>query len=252
MSFTAREYFPLKLLYARWDLAWEDVTYAIENGLLRACVYLPMRWMEYGHRENDKFIVDKTAHCEGLVAVQPKDTRRIFCRGENSLMIFESIHREHYLLRLASEPAQGPLTFSLEEIVVLTKDSIAFEEKHQIEMRQHNGKIRLLRSSGSTPTTRNDASFSNNYQNIQVGGQHFQLGMIQAQVVRRLHEALLAGSPWVHGKILLNDAGSTCTRLRDMFRAQPVWKALIESDGRGYYRLNLAASSDDPPLRRAG
>lgn len=62
---------------------------------------------------------------------------------------------------------------------------------------------------------------------------------MQATVVRSLHEAMIAGRPWLFGKTLLKQASSTSTRLRDIFRTQPAWKMLIKSDGRGYYCLNL-------------
>ena len=60
-------------------------------------------------------------------------------------------------------------------------------------------------------------------------------------MVRSLHDAMLAGRPWLFGKTLLKQADSPCTRLRDIFRTQPAWKLLIKSDGRGYYCLNLSA-----------
>ena len=134
MPFPDREYFPLKMLQPRWQAEWDEITYVIENGILRACVYLPMRWMEYGHREDEKFIVDKTSHCEGWAGIKAKDMRRIFCRGECTVATFESIRRENYLLRLASEPHQSPLKIALEEVVVLAKDCVAFEEAQQIKV----------------------------------------------------------------------------------------------------------------------
>ena len=106
MAFPARDYYSLKSLQKRWNAPWDDVTYAVEMGHLRACVHLPTRWMEYGHYEEGKFIVDKSTICDGMVAIQPKDTRRIFARGENTVCVFQSIRRSAYLLRLAAEPPQ--------------------------------------------------------------------------------------------------------------------------------------------------
>jgi len=241
MPFPARDYNSLKLLQTRWNVAWDDVAHVIETGRLRACVHLPMRWMEYGHYEGGKFIVDKTVHCEGWVGVQAKDTHRIFSRGENAICTFASVQRESYLLKLAHEPQQKPLKFALEELVVLAKDCLAFEAEHQIEAASHNGHIRLLRANDIPEPPMSHSTFSHDYHLVRIDGQTYQLGGKQAMVVRTLHESMIAGRPWLLGKTLLKQAGSASNRLRDIFRTQPAWKLLIKSDGRGYYCLNLPA-----------
>lgn len=241
MAFPARDYYSLKLLQTRWNAPWEEITHAVETGHLRACVHLPVRWMEYGHYEEGRFIIDKTAICDGMAAIQPKDTRRIFARGENAVCVFQSIRRDAYLLRLAAEPPQKPLKFALEELVVLTKDCLAFEQEHQIEVCPHNGYIRLLRANDAPEPPSSHSAFSHDYHFVRIDGQSYQLGAMQATVVRSLHEAMVTGRPWLFGKTLLKQAGSTSHRLRDIFRTQPAWKMLIKSDGRGYYCLNLPA-----------
>ena len=241
MAFPARDYYSLKLLQTRWNAPWEEITHVVETGHLRACVHLPTRWMEYGHYEDGKFIIDETAICDGMAAIQPKDTRRIFARGENTVCVFQSIKRDAYVLRLAAEPPQKPLKFALEELVVLTKDCLAFEQEHQIPVCTQNGQTPMTRATDANIPAANHPIFSNDYHNICIDGQRYQLGAKQAAVVRSLHDAMLAGRPWLFGKTLLKQAGSPCTRLRDIFRTQPAWKLLIKSDGRGYYCLNLSA-----------
>jgi len=243
MAFPARDYYSLKSLQKRWNAPWDDVTYAVEMGHLRACVHLPTRWMEYGHYEEGKFIVDKSTICDGMVAIQPKDTCRIFARGENTVCVFQSIRRSAYLLRLAAEPPQKPLTFSLEELVVQATDCEAFEREHQIAICHHTGQATMMSPSDASSPSKNNPIFSNDYHNVRIGGQNYQLGAKQATVIRSLHDAMLSGSPWLFGKTLLKQADSPCNRLRDIFRTQPAWKLLIKSDGRGYYCLNL--SPDD-------
>lgn len=246
MPFPARDYYSLKLLQKRWNAPWEEITHVVETGHLRACVHLPVRWMEYGHYEESKFIVDKTAICDGMVAIQAKDTRRIFARGENTVCVFQSIKRDAYLLRLAAEPPQKPLKFALEELVVLAKDCLAFEQEHKIEV--CDGHMRLLHADDAPEPPESNTAFSHDYHLVRIDGQNYHLGEKQAVVVRSLHEAMIAGRPWLFGKTLLKQAGSTSNRLRDIFRTQPAWKMLIKSDGRGYYCLNLPAEqlSDKP------
>lgn len=78
---------------------------------------------------------------------------------------------------------------------------------------------------------------SPDYQTIRFNGHEFRLGAIQAQVVRLLHDAALADNPWVNGKTVLTTAGSKSLKMSDMFKSQPQWRDLIESNRRGLYRL---------------
>ena len=244
MPLPEREYFSLKSLENRWDMTREDIHYAVENGLLRACAFLEISWMEFCHREGQRLIVEVTTRCDGWVGIEPKDCRRIFSRGESKLTSFVSIRHDGHILRLSSEPPQKPITVSIEDLTVLHDDCKGFEERHKIDVRTQGKKIRLLRA------TKNDSLevlqklalvASNNYQNIQIGEQSFTFGTIQAKIIKRLHEASQHESPWVNGKQLLHYAGSNGDKLRDVFKSQPAWREIIESDGRGYYRLKQAA-----------
>ncbi|MBN8995163.1 MAG: hypothetical protein J0H94_08045 [Rhizobiales bacterium] len=77
------------------------------------------------------------------------------------------------------------------------------------------------------------------YTHVKLAGRQFVLGTLQAHVVRVLHEAVEKGAPWVHGKVLLAQAGSTSSNIGTLFKSQPAWKELIDSDGKGTYRLRL-------------
>jgi hypothetical protein len=66
----------------------------------------------------------------------------------------------------------------------------------------------------------------------------FKLGTIRAKVVRLLHEASLTDNPWRPGKMLLRDAGSSQTKLHDVFKDLEGWQLLIMSDNSGKYRLH--------------
>jgi DNA-binding response OmpR family regulator len=64
-------------------------------------------------------------------------------------------------------------------------------------------------------------------------------GEIQRSAIRRLHAAARSEHPWLTGKILLKEAGSSdlSMRVANLFRRHPAWGAVIESNGRGQYRL---------------
>ena len=82
----------------------------------------------------------------------------------------------------------------------------------------------------------------NDFSEVTLGDRTYTLGPIQAQVVRILYDAATTASPWRHGKLVLAEAGSSCTRMADLFKTQPEWRKLIQSDRRGKYRLNIKFS----------
>lgn len=88
---------------------------------------------------------------------------------------------------------------------------------------------------------RESSAFAHNrdYTEVVLSGQVFRLGLLQAAVVRQLHEASRGPNPWVGGKDLLARAGAQTMRMVDLFKAKPDWRTLIASDGTGRYRLNL-------------
>jgi len=78
---------------------------------------------------------------------------------------------------------------------------------------------------------------SPDYRHVSCGSHEFMLGPIQARVVAQLHEVASGDNPWLSGKGVLEQAGSRSLRMSDLFKAQKNWRSLIESDGRGSYRL---------------
>jgi hypothetical protein len=60
----------------------------------------------------------------------------------------------------------------------------------------------------------------------------FRLSPNRRQAVRKLHQASKTDDPWVEGKLLVQG------RMVDAFKGmKPDWRLLIDSDGRGKYRL---------------
>ena len=84
-----------------------------------------------------------------------------------------------------------------------------------------------------------------------INGLRLALGPRQADVVRQLHEAALAGNPWRNGKELLRNAGSESTRMHDLFKSKGAdWSLLIDSDRRGLYRLAIPRGLEDSRRNR--
>ena len=99
----------------------------------------------------------------------------------------------------------------------------------------------------TTKTTPNNSNkpfkYYNEFAKVITGGRIYHFGRIQAKVISQLYAASFTNSPWLFGKDILYKAGSHTTRVSDLFKSQPNWRLLIESDRRGNYRLYYL----DPP-----
>jgi hypothetical protein len=70
MSFSDKEYDRLYGICERWTLPQEDVFYAIENNLLRVCVWLPLRFVERGTIKDGKFLFEQQEYKKGFLAIR--------------------------------------------------------------------------------------------------------------------------------------------------------------------------------------
>lgn len=240
MPLPAKTYDRLHSLWRRWGLTQEDVYYAIENGLLRVCVWMPLRFMERGEIRNKAFIYVEHEHKEGFIGLRPEDFHRICSTGCAKLRIFRSIKEEAHILRMAYEPPQPAISVRIHDLVVLQEDRVKFETSYEI----------CQIKSGEYPAicpSLKEFSASSDYHQISIHGEKFHLGDVQARVVEQLHDAVRSRQQWVHGKTLIHGANSKALRLRDVFKSKSDWGKIIASNGRGYYRLNIEG---EPPVKK--
>ena len=237
MPLPEKTYERLHSLWGRWGLSQEDVYYAIENGLLRVCVWLPLRYMERGIIKNKKFMYVAHEHKEGFIGLRPEDFHRICSTGIAKLRIFRSINEEAHILRMAYEPPQPAISVRIHDLVVLQEDRIKFENVYQIcPQKMANAEICL---------SQKEFSATEDYHHITIHGEEFHLGDVQARIVEQLHDAVRSRTQWVHGKTLIFGANSKALRLRDVFKSKRDWNKIITSNGRGYYRLNIEESAPE-------
>lgn len=228
-----KEYDRLQSLLTRWGVPQEDVYYAIENGALNTCVWLPLRYLERGVIKNRKFIYEQHEHKGGFVGVRPQDFHRICSCGCCKLRLFRSTTGEGYILRMVDEPPQPSIAVRISDLVVLEKDRKKFEETYNIKA---DNVLDFVKEPAAP-----EFSASRDYRHITFEGEDYQLGDVQAQIIEQLYDASLTDNPWVHGKTLIHVAGSRAIRLRDLFKNKSKWRDLIISDARGRYRLNVKA-----------
>lgn len=94
------------------------------------------------------------------------------------------------------------------------------------------------------PATRLSFTHDRDYRHVEFKGLKMRLGPTTCRVVAILHEAAQSSQPWLNGKKLLEQAGSSQTKLGDLFKGVGNWRELIESDGAGSYRLRLDPGPD--------
>lgn len=231
MAFPAKDYDRLKSLEKKWNISPEDMLYAIENGILRTCIWLPLRYVERIAIKERTFVFEKQEHQCGFVSVRPEDCRLICSTGCAKLRIFNSVSEADHILRLAYEPPQPDISVRISDLIVLKEDQKHFEQSYDIP------ETNVVDLHPERPP--DDFIAAEDYRYVKLGEREFHLGDIQARIVRMLHDASQSHKPWVHGKTLLHESSSNAIRIRDIFKSKKNWRDLIVSDDRGYYRLNI-------------
>lgn len=231
MLFESREYYRLSALKDKWGIAKEEILYAIENGMLKTCIWLPLRYVERGIMRDRKFIYETHELKEGYVGVRSQDCRTICNYGRSKLRIFSSPCEDEHIIRLAYEPPQPDIHVRLHNLIVLKEDCQKFERVYNVQ--QNN--VQKLRGGNQEP----DFTFSEDYRYLKLNDIEYHLGDVQARVIEHLHDASQSHKPWVHGKTLIHESGSGAVRFRDIFKNKSNWRKLIISNERGCYRLNL-------------
>jgi hypothetical protein len=226
MSLIDKAYFSLEELEERWQLPHRDLVYLAENGLLRLSVRLFGVEIECGIYEEGADGEWFSAAMErrrftGFQDLQERGVFRLFRQEQIDVVQFHAPGNEYCHLIGPT----GNVSICRDDLLVRREERDRVEAQHA-----------LVRKGSSAPASLQQ---SNDYREVRTAGLLFNLGPVQARVVKRLHEAASASDPWCEGKLVLGKAGSASTRMADVFKSQPHWRRLIDSDGRGRYRLRV-------------
>jgi len=229
MAGIEKEYFSLEEIENQWGIPHRDLVYLAENGLLKVSVRLYGVHLENGSIEEDDdgqwfSVPEERVWFDGLQDLRKHDVYRLFHEGELQIDSFDGPY-QGYTSVLHPE---GGVSIKRDELVVRREERDRAASKHGL--------------GGVARSTANHFEQRNNFAEVTLGDTTYTLGPIQAQVVRILYEAATTEFPWLHGQRVLADAGSKCTRISDLFKRQPEWRKLIQSDKRGKYRLNIKFS----------
>jgi hypothetical protein len=85
---------------------------------------------------------------------------------------------------------------------------------------------------------------TDDYSFVVMRGIDFELGALQASVVRILHQAVFDPQNWRHETKIQQDV--QCGLISDLFKRHTNWPELIEKVGKGRYRLNMHSERARP------
>ncbi len=239
MALPTREYFYLKELAKRWSATELDVQYYIENNLLNASVWLWNVNIEIGHYESISYkdannVIDDVRSGSGLYVLRPNDCRHIFRRGSITLKYLSTDDKSKYCKIIK----ENGIELFPKDIVITHQECCAFEKQNSIYV---NDCCFNCNDSNQASIHKIPLNFKQecNFNKVEINGITLSLGPVQANVVRLLYDAHMAGSPWLYGKEILYESKSETTKMVDLFKRNNNWRRLIISDGKGRYRLNL-------------
>lgn len=230
MRLLTKEFYTLAELQSVWEMADHDVQYLVLTGDLKLTimvhgVHLTSRLPGWGYRYG---AIARTY--SGILDLKIPDADYVLRHGEVSICKFEMPNGD-----------KGQLVDVDQKILVRREDLLVTHDQRESSERN------ILKLHGPAP----DPAFSRfeyswDYRRIEYAGETFTFGPKQARVVELLHRAHMEGDPWRTGLQLLDHAGSSADRLRDLFKSQSAWTKLIVSDGRGLYRLAIPTCSNTP------
>ena len=237
MSLIEKEYFTLSEVIDALGMPWTDIIYLAENGHLRLSVLvfqLPVDCGYCDHTGQDNFDragVGDPSNLTGLVDLGDRDAHLILKNGSAAVADFKAKPKEHCNIAAGARPQ----TFKKDDLLL---------------RRSERARLESLIKSKTAATRAEHFTHSHGYREVTINGHRISLGARQADVVRQLHEAALRGNPWRNGKELLRNAGSESNRMHDLFKSKRLeWPLLIDSDGRGLYRLAISDRIELPGKR---
>lgn len=244
MPLPERQYFSLCNLASRWGVKKDDIKYYVEHGEPLACCWLDMREvMRYLPQKERCSITCEYMNYEGYVGLRPCDCRKIFRCGKYKIVNFIDLEQEGF--EIALTPHSRDALIHLKEIVVSKAERSRFEKQHGLRVSRGSQKpcraqmIGKIDHRGLPPigAGKHDLYINTRNQECYYKGDLIQFGPIQSNIIQQLAEAHSSAMPWLDGKRLLHNAGSQGMRMRDLFKTQPLWQEVVQSNKRGKYRI---------------
>lgn len=168
-------------------------------------------------------------HWEGYTPLYSHQCRTLYRTGKAYLHDFMSSegNKKFFLPETANS-----IPIHLNDLVILNDERKRFEKEHKfISLSSCRVKVdgKVI---GGIPIKR-PSYFEQAFRKVHHAGIDFSFGTIQATVLQQLYDAAQSDEPWQSGKKLLERAGSLSFTMQNVFKSNPHWRKLIDSDGRG-------------------
>ena len=185
----------------------------IRTGKLSACVWLPV--MSVFSRIGLK--LDTLTHFEGYAHISRHVCARLFWIGHAGFREFSC--------------------FETNDIYVLPESSPEIQIKYE-DVRICHDQIKTL-NTATKPADVGDSLdyWEEHFRTVTIQERLYHFGATQARICAVLFLAAKGGQPWRFGQQVLHKARSRSMVLGNVFKHHPAYPLLIESDGRGRYRL---------------
>jgi hypothetical protein len=220
----------------RWSMAVSDLEdYALDE-MLQLAVFVVDLPAEMGSWE-----ADGTRECVSVQDLPILNGPQELLRS-SLLTIFRDGQAEVRAFRQQEPKTYLHVRFDVSGILVRRDDLIVTREERDRFEREHGA------TSAPEPLPVAEISHNDDFTKVCVAGEWHSFGPKQAAVLRLLKLASEADDPWRDGKRLLGDVGATTLRVADLFKRRPVWRQLVQADGKGSYRFAVTALS--PERRR--
>ncbi len=230
MPLPQKRWFRIGEVAKHWAIPLSDIEdYALDE-MLQLSVFVVDLPAEMGSWEGSRVgegpALQDLPILNGPQPLQRSSLLEIFRDGQAEVRAFRAAQPNTYL----------HVRSDVREMVVRRDDLIVTREERDRFEREHE--------TASTPEASLVAgvSYNDDFTKVRVDGEWHNFGPKQAAVLRLLRLAGDTGDPWCDGKRLLGDVGSTTSRLVDLFKRRPVWRQLVQADGKGRYRLHAAVA----------
>jgi hypothetical protein len=227
-----RLYYPLHDLAPHWGVGDSDLRQWLAGGVMTAVHWLPlMSVIERNEDEEESERTEFLRHWEGYVRMSEHQCGRIFRQGWITLREFAALDGE----------LKFRLPESSDDLVIDPDDLVILEAERKRMEAQFPGLANPLRARNEEPQPAAEPAayaIDPTYRIVRVDERDYRFGETQARVLRLLSDAARKGEPWQSGKHLLRLAGSQSFSLSNLFKRHVVWRELVISNKRGFYRLN--------------
>lgn len=231
-----RVFYSTNELQALWELSASDIQYYLLEGFLIAHVWLPMMSVYEVLMEtngNQILCTKELKHWEGYTPLYSHQCRTLYRTGKVYLRDFmcPGENKKFFLPETANS-----IPVHLSDLVILSDERKRFEKEHKFVCLS-SCRVKVDGKVIGSVLAKKPSHFEQAFRKVHHAGIDFSFGTIQATVLQQLYEAAQSGEPWQSGKKLLERAGSVSFTMQNVFKSNPHWRKLIDSDGRGEYRL---------------